>query len=77
MDNKLNYARGQFAVFFTKVDPVTLKTFEAGTVLFNNLSSAKEFANGVREHPDCSAQIYMAIGTDYNNTSEIENELFI
>ena len=75
---KLHQARGQFAVFFNKLDPDTMNVNEAGVTLFNSLSQAKEFAEGVREYPNRTAQIYMAIGTDYNNTSsEKSEELFI
>lgn len=76
MTSKFNEARGQFAVFFTKRNPETDSVYEAGTVLFNSLSKAKEFTDGVNNHPNSEAHIYMAIGTDYN-TSNIEEELFI
>lgn len=74
---QFNEARGQFAVFFTKRNPETNAVYEAGTVLFNSLSKAKEFMEGVNSHPNSEAHIYMAIGTDYNNTSNIEEELFV
>lgn len=77
MSTTFSAARGQFAVFFTKRKPESDTVYEAGTVLFNSLSKAREFADGVNSHPNSEAHIYMAIGTDYNNTSNVEEELFI
>lgn len=74
MDNvKLNPADEKYAVYFTKIDVATLKVYEAGTILFNSLNAAIKFANEVKKHPECQAQIFQSIGSNYNDTDEIDS----